>query len=368
MSKFIAEGAYGAVFCPPIVPKECIAKKLKKYNNENYIGKVFTNYEEAAEEVMVYRDSIGKIDPKGKFTPRFRGFYIIYPIDFEDQSEYKKSKILNNNGINKDTELYQVVYDYAGIDLMNDDIMGDESDTLTFDKLLRLSINALKGLQTLEQNGLIHNDIKMENLMYDEEHSKINLIDFGVSQKTSNIYSQACAGTHSVDYCYYPMEYKVADAIRKARYGTTPRQFRRNAYEGYLRNIECLRNSFEEIGLDYDKEAIEYLEDEYNGIVPRTYESLQNHINKIDVYSYGLALMILYRDYVKKGYDVTGNNVYTKEQVETLLRKMTTPNPHKRLNISEAIHEIENMVSIVKKPMCFGNLFGKLVLKCRQTI
>jgi serine/threonine protein kinase len=48
-------------------------------------------------------------------------------------------------------------------------------------KIKEITKSLLKGLSYLHENGVIHRDVKPENILINEEEEVIKLVDFGIS-------------------------------------------------------------------------------------------------------------------------------------------------------------------------------------------
>lgn len=59
---------------------------------------------------------------------------------------------------------------------------------------LTLTLNALKSLKALHQRGVIHRDIKLENMFFDEDTKAVTYIDYGLS-KFKNVKNLEACGT-----------------------------------------------------------------------------------------------------------------------------------------------------------------------------
>lgn len=128
----------------------------------------------------------------------------ILKVKNDDQRERFKreieiAKILNHDNIVKYYETKEV--DEGTIYLLMQHIKGsnlesymDEYDTgLEEQKAKKLFLQLIQAINFIHSQGIYHRDLKLENLMFDQESEKVYLIDFGYcalnSEKGSSIFN-----------------------------------------------------------------------------------------------------------------------------------------------------------------------------------
>jgi serine/threonine protein kinase len=156
-----------------------------------------------------------------------------------------------------------------------------------------------QGIDMLLKHGFVHQDIKLENLVYNG--NKLFLIDFGLMSRTSDVYLDK--SFLKFDYMAFPPEYK------RKYYGV---EFERLFWKNF--QDQPTVNFLKKIYPDFKQDLIELrLRPSYP-------------CDKIDLYSLGIVILILYKWYGKRD-----------EKIETLIRGMINFNPKKRWNINEVI-------------------------------
>ena len=161
-NRYLNEGSYGCVIKPGI---KCI-KKIKK----NTISKYFIDKKEWLNELK-----------NNKIINKFlKKEHIVKLIDY--CSTIKKEKILIENCklLNKKTKyIYNIIYEYAGIDLHN-----LISKKIKFKQIFLKFDKIFETVKLLSDNNYIHFDIRLPNIVL--KNKRLKLIDYGL-MKNKNI-------------------------------------------------------------------------------------------------------------------------------------------------------------------------------------
>lgn len=269
----IGEGAYGKVYRPP---KPC----NRRYSAANRVGKVFGDMYSYKDELQTMQQ-VKKINSTSEFTiPMYQSC----------------------------PEALQIIYEDGGKDLYDYLQVNKPSDSL-FTRLLKQIGHICFGLTRLTANGYVHQDVKLENLVYNGK--KMYLIDFGLMNRSSDIYKHR--DILEYDYMAYPPEFK-----RYLQKGRLLLRFKKN-FEG-----TTLMSSIKEYYKDMEKDLRSLA------------DSPSYPTEKIDVYSLGIVLAYIYRWYCRTGKRNT--------DVEALIRGMVCMDPKKRLGAPQALAHIERIV------------------------
>ncbi|MFZ2314341.1 MAG: protein kinase [Gammaproteobacteria bacterium] len=106
-------------------------------------------------------------------------------------SEAQLSKLIPYLHAKKSVEMndlqYLVMRQIPSIDLFSllKNIYRKDPPVFSFDEQLQVSINAIKALLEVHEMGVVHRDVKLENMMFDQSTGDVKLIDFGFSQLAS---------------------------------------------------------------------------------------------------------------------------------------------------------------------------------------
>lgn len=370
-------GSYGCVIKPYI---GCEGKKYESGNNE-YITKVFGDKEAWSSEIEL-NNLIKDIDPQNKFTVKM--------VDFCNGNHeiYKLSNITTSfNSIVGYYKKYQIVYEYGGEDLDNildkkTYILSPEFDIISF---LKSFINIFDGFIELNKKGLIHFDIKLDNILYDEKNNKFSLIDFGLMKKKEEIYTTNVL-KHFFDkkYYYYPSElnifsymvFKQSGDIKKELLNVTNAIIKFNRlYQSFKHNHEITKIHKEIVDVisNIEKQLMNYKNylSTFNPLIKKMYSTQNKYttniskliqedykkicidkandiVSKIDIYMLGITLFFLLLEIIKL---LAEHKQFTKinkipPTLFHLIKKMINMNPCQRIGIKRARDEYKKILNI----------------------
>jgi len=190
--KFVGEGTYGCVFNPPI---SCDVEK--KYKTRKYVGKVLFKDKDFKEE-MEMSEVQRKLDPRGLFSLLPVATCMTNPAEFlstDDITACYKHKGLNVN--------HQIIFPDGGISIKK---LMKNPGNVCIDDVYKMSIDLFKGIQTMMDSGVLHCDIKPDNIVYNARKEKMFLIDFGMTTTPMKLYDTNHIINHP--YAFYPYHFK----------------------------------------------------------------------------------------------------------------------------------------------------------------
>ncbi|NBS53047.1 MAG: hypothetical protein EBS96_10650 [Spartobacteria bacterium] len=187
-SKVVGEGTYGCVHKPPL---NCQGEKSQPPNTVTKLMKETAALTELAEYSVMK-----KVDPKDQYylgTPRHCG---IGKNDYNISSAEKCRTLLKN-----DPKLIKNLSKYSLL------VMGDGGDDLTVfakkakewkggsatEKIDRFWLAAHRmfvGIKAFLENGVIHHDLKGQNIVYNEKTQRMNFIDFGLMVRKEKVINE----------------------------------------------------------------------------------------------------------------------------------------------------------------------------------
>jgi len=175
--KFINQGTYGCIFRPAI---NCKGDLLKP----SFITKIQSEKENSDKETKIgYK--IKKIKGYSKyFAPILKTCNI--SIANIKNDEIKKCDFIDN----KTTKIISNKMKYVGDKTLFDYLLSILEETphkinhVIFDCYLHL----LEGIELLQQNNIIHYDLKENNIVFDDQQQYPIIIDFGLSFETTNLH------------------------------------------------------------------------------------------------------------------------------------------------------------------------------------
>ena len=203
--KILGQGSYGCVIKPSL---KCDSKD-KSIIYDNKVSKIMMRREAVKEQSEMeafknlkemHKYTVGYPELcKPKNNPKFR------KLARECYAEGVRENIRFNKGEN----IHMLLLDDAGVDYKN--VRNKLFNTLTLEdkKIFFCSIlNLIEGLNYFKENGLIHHDIKLDNLVYNVKTGESKYIDFGLVQRKKDFIKQANVSKNDMatSWFNYPQE------------------------------------------------------------------------------------------------------------------------------------------------------------------
>lgn len=374
--KVIGEGSYGCVHKPSLKCQQKI-NKLKTYNNK--ISKILNN-KEANSEMNEFK-VIKSFDTDNHFhsgTP-----FKCPPLDNENQRTFiKKCK---NSEIKQAAKSSDELKNYLSLLVMEDGGLDIRHFILNLSKRKNTPANikrvelffieferAFVGIKKLEESGIIHNDLKIDNMVYNEEKNRLNFIDFGLTNKKDKILKNIMKNEYFLsNACHwsFPPDTALLDSFK-----FTSLQYYLNKNKRTIKsllddfffkdqdgvyNTEWLSIFIDETYPDMDqKDKKNLLKIKNNDLINsvKSYKDINQKdfynksLDTIDSYGLGMALCFCIHK-LKKFID---NNLFS--QLLGLCNTMTNWNVNNRLSCSELLNSYQNILS-------YNNILNKHNLK-----
>ena len=182
--KMIGEGAYGCVHKPSL---HCSHASLHNFNYSSYVSKLMTTAHAQSElaEFIV----IGNLDKKNEYHLG-KPFLCKPKLDKDAIKAIKPCEHVTLKAVEANPVNYSLLLlKYGGPDLkifnekMNNDLWIKPNGKNNREKVdnFWLGIHDLfRGLLFFKKHGLVHNDLKPQNILFDPITSKFKYIDFGI--------------------------------------------------------------------------------------------------------------------------------------------------------------------------------------------
>jgi len=171
----IGTGLFGIVFRPPL---RCEVRK-EEYEISEYVGKIMT--EKNALEELSNSDKVKALDPEGEWS-----ITVVHTSSFMKEQPQEKDYDI------KYYEEYptQLISKFGGSTLKKI-INWDEEfpNVLNIDKLPLLIQLIKRTIPIIDKLNVLyfHNDLHLDNIIYNEHDNKLRLIDFGKLTSISDI-------------------------------------------------------------------------------------------------------------------------------------------------------------------------------------
>lgn len=357
-SKLIFEGSSGCIFRPQIPcdnsKKKKTLKKVTKLsmqkNKEYKIGKLVKKIPDHKQWTVLWNESC--------VTPTYKEL-----IDSSDINLCLNAHNVNTEFIPKDYKFKIYQGDHGGLTLNNyskkfltPKIFKSEKEFIKkFKKIFKLLNNVFYGLTKLNEKNICHHDINIRNILV--KNNKSFIIDYDISlindnspfdgihkntfldnRMTAEYESNRIYDSYPFEYIYYNLKDK--ETIIEEQKNIALYQYRMDYYEIYEPVHHQLFNT------DTDNLRFEFLED----ILTNTNKpNLNELISKLDVYSLGMSILILFIDRCD-GYNIPITNLIRlfklKElgPIMDLIKDMVAFNYENRIDIHKAYERYKNLI------------------------
>jgi len=208
----VGEGTYGCVHSPSL---KC--KDAPSISYLNKVSKLLKN-KDAKKELAEY-DKVIEADKN-------KDYYLGKPED----CNLDNRNVINLKSIQKCKIGSDVLKNLSGFKLL---IMKDgginlekytkkmkewsvsEMNTELCEKFVLESMRLFKGLKVFEEHGLVHHDLKPQNVVYDEVTNRMNFIDFGLMVSRNKVIKQASSGNYgfALFHWSYPWELEFINRL-----------------------------------------------------------------------------------------------------------------------------------------------------------
>jgi serine/threonine protein kinase len=210
VSDVIGEGTYGCVHKPSL---KC--KDSPDISYDNKVSKLLLSTE-AKKELKEY-DNVRNADKNNEY-------YLGVPenCDVDIRSVFNLKSIqkcrIGSDAIKNLTKYKLLIMGDGGINLedytkkMKEWSVSEMSEELC-EKFLLESLRLFHGLKIFEEHGLVHHDLKPQNIVYNEKTNRLNFIDFGLMQSIDKIKRKAKASNYdfALFHWSYPWELEFID-------------------------------------------------------------------------------------------------------------------------------------------------------------
>ena len=366
--KVIGEGAYGCVHKPSI---HC--KQKSGFDYDDYVSKLMRN-ENAIDELNEFV-VIKKYDPNNEYhlgTPEICNPDI---DEFGVKESIAKCKHIDVNKVVKEPDKYKLLLlKYGGPDLsafckyhIQDYIKTDKDNKC--DKFWLEVHHLIKGLQFFRNNGIVHNDLKPQNILFDKKTGKMMYIDFGLMSTKNTIkkHSEKSQNQLGIFHWSFPFDCGFMNKDNYSKYKDYRGKKMDKMYKNQMSNMIINNNTDNNLNIPMRNPAafkilFSYLNpsnnepststqygyinnffDGFNNYIDKKdyYEFLNNAIDSIDVFGLGFTLQYILNCFYR--HNAVSLDFFTK--ASGLFETMYDFNPYTRdTNIEHILDEYENIL------------------------
>jgi serine/threonine protein kinase len=356
ISKVIGEGSYGCVHKPSLT-----CKNKPKLSYKNKVSKVLRK-KSASDELKEYKN-VNKVDKN-------KDFYLGKPVSCniantpENLDSIEKCKI--GKEVLKNLEKHKlIIMGDGGINIEEyvkkikilTPTLAVRNETELF---LLESMRLFTGLIKFKENGLVHHDLKPQNIVYNEKTNRLNFIDFGLMTSKEKLIEESNKSTNdmSIFHWSFPWEIEYVNKTNFTDLKSKSISYRKVLYNSLIEDfvnhlkidkIESMHSYFYYVlnstidRSEYRKDRAVFLNDYKKFILDNveTYQYndfLEKSIDTIDSYGLGFTMMH-WLVYTQKFLD---NQL--AEKLFMLFYQMITPNLIGRLRIEESRSQLEQII------------------------
>ena len=365
----LGEGAYGCVHKPSI---HCKSEPKPGFKYDKYVSKIMKtkNAQDELAEFVVIKN----IDPTDEYH---LGEPILCKPKLDElnvRNDIKKCKHISIADIEAKPDDYSLlVMKFGGPDLKAlcktylTKYLDKNKEERT-DKFWLETHHLLKGLKFFRDNGIVHNDIKPQNILFDSINGKMKYIDFGLMRTKQEVISSSKKDENylGIFHWSYPFDCGFMDKVKYTLYkaynkdkktkltneltGMILAGEKTNSFNLPIKHPDAFEILFTYLNpADVSPDAstqIGYIQsffDGFNELIARnSYDYMLEHItNSIDVFGLGFTLQFMANCF--KRHSALSLEDYTR--LSAFFHKMYDFNPATRvINIEALINEYENVL------------------------
>jgi serine/threonine protein kinase len=366
--KVIGEGSYGCVQKPSL---HCEHAPKPNFDYKGYVSKLMKT--KRAEEELTEFVKFHHYDPNDEYhlgTPIMCKPDLTEPNVMKDIKDCKRL----SSDVNAHPENYDLlVMKYGGPDLkiFCKDVITQYLKANKWEKSDKFWLEVhhlIRGLQFFRDSGIVHNDLKPQNILFDTKTSKLMFIDFGLMQTRAEIIRTSKNNTNNqaVFHWSYPLDCGIMDYNGYSKYrrgtangyrklvkdeliGMLVSDLKTNTSGLKLKKPEAFELFFSYInptGKDMSSAAkYAFIEEFFDGLdemVKLSYDDyLDDAIDSIDVYGLGFTLQYILNCF--KRHNAVSQDFFNL--ASSLFSTMYDSNPDNReLNIYELLDEYESIL------------------------
>jgi len=234
----VGEGSYGCVHKPSI---HCKTPPKPNFDYKNYVSKIMKtkNAQEELAEFVIMKN----IDPTDEYH---LGEPILCEPNLDEtnvKADIAKCKHIKIDDIEANPDKYSLlVLKFGGPDLKQlcnkyiSQLLAKDKQQRTDNFWLEVH-HLIKGLKFFKDNGIIHNDIKPQNILFDSVTGKMKYIDFGLMRTKDEVIKSSKDDNNylGVFHWSYPFDCGFMDKKDYSKYNKN--KSKRSSYNTSLSNM-----------------------------------------------------------------------------------------------------------------------------------
>jgi serine/threonine protein kinase len=358
--KVLGEGAYGCVHNPPI---HCDSNTGLNIDYKDYVSKLMKT-RDAQIELSEFV-TLKTIDPDNKYH---LGTPVICKPNLKEEGvgdDISKCNSIKLKDVNKTPDKYSLLLMKNGGPNLKVFCEKELTKNTRVDLFWLEVHNLFKGLLVFKRHGLVHNDIKPQNILINLDNMKMKYIDFGTMRKKNAVLKSSKEDNNNLGIFHwsYPFDCGFMNDMYYRMYKKNPR----NMQHLLSQRIIMGKNTKPKIFLPINKPKafdilftylnpenvipststrLAYMTSFFNGfdelVSSKSYAYVLNHItDSIDIFSLGFTLQFMANQFHLRG--AISLSDFTKLSI--FFHKMWDFNPSTRVvNLSALLVEYERIL------------------------
>lgn len=365
--KVIGQGTYGCIHKGSLICDTDIING-KKITYKNMVSKIMRKTE-VNKELREY-DKISSIDKFAEFyLGKIKPFKCRPDNSAENIASIQKCELGDEfiSEMNDSDDIRMLVMSYGGITL---ETFADRlSNAKSTDELAKFmegfwleTHRLLRGLKLFITHGIIHHDIKPQNIVYDIATNRLNFIDFGIVQEMTDVIRRSEDSRYKLSTHHWslPVEMKL---YNKNFFDKCLKDNNPDAVKKYLNGLndtiyeisKYIYDSKSPLSVDYQKDMARDLKYQLSNYLPNISHSelIKTSISTIDIYGVGFTLL-----YVLLNTEHLIPSRLSKDLYD-IFYDMVTPDLTMRYQIDELMTNYEHILEKHNIPKHFNKKLDK---------
>jgi serine/threonine protein kinase len=288
--KLLNQGTFGCVFRPNIGCNSKIGDKnfISKVQREKSVSNRETEISEKIKKIKHYNDYFAPILNTCKIS-----------LAKISENEIKKCEF-----IKKKAPMFANKMRYVGNKTLMeylDSILEEKPSIKFFSKFFDCYLHLLTAIQLLMKQNIVHNDVKENNILYDDKRDSPILIDYGLSYDINDLSTshslKSAFYTYGYDYVYWSFETAMISFITNKAVVNWNENISEDVIQQVIQDFIGENPIFQEIidkteTKDFEQSLTNYMKSFHGKTYQETIEELLRFAPTYDTYS--LAITFLY--------------------------------------------------------------------------
>lgn len=346
MSILLSEGGYGCVYYPGI---SCSGKST---NDKNIVSKLQKNNFSAKNEINIGKQ-IMKIKNYDKYFLPIEASCVL-DLSLIDNDLKDKCNIVKKSKTNDFMLMHMKYIKNTGLIDIIKSVQGEYVKKKTFSQIITMYGELNGSLQHLQQQNVVHFDLKVQNILFNSITEQAIIIDFGISFSSNNVITNLKDYFYIYDPTYFiwPLEVHIINFLVNVNKNTLSEEDAINIAIVYCSS--SFMNFFSpEFVEEFKKGCLNQVK-KYVGIpTDKLIKKLLSYHTTWDNYSINIMFILFFFNIFKKGYHYNKMIILFTQ----ILVINIAPNPELRMSLEDTKTHFNNLWFTKDSVSSFNDLF-----------